>query len=126
MDVKNNRLFIGCRNRMLVVLDAVKGKVVASLPIGDHVDATYFDPASGTIFDSCGDGTLSVIHEDSPDKYSLVENAQTQPGAKTMAFDAKTGHVFPFLGPDQAAAHSHPKRTKNPAPRSCLAPSNYW
>jgi DNA-binding beta-propeller fold protein YncE len=122
MDVKNNRLFIGCRNKMLVVLNAASGKVVASLPIGDHVDATYFDPDTGTVFNSCGDGTLSVIHEDSPDKYSLVENAQTEPGARTMAYDSKTGHIF------LANAQTEPPPTptkENPKPRPKVVPGTF-
>ncbi|HXL72804.1 MAG TPA: YncE family protein, partial [bacterium] len=94
MDVEDNRLFIGCRNKLLAVVNATNGKVIQTLPIGDHIDATYFDQARGTVFNSCGDGTLSVVHQNLPDRYEVVENAKTAPGARTMAFDSKTGHVF--------------------------------
>jgi hypothetical protein len=75
-------------------MNAKNGQVIKTLPIGDHVDATVFDPATETIFNSCGDGTLSVIHEVSPDQYHVVENAVTEPGARTMLFDEKTGLIF--------------------------------
>lgn len=94
MDVKNNRLFSGCHNKNLVVMNAKNGKVIQTLPIGDHVDGTVFDPATNNVFSSNGDGTLTVIHEDSPDKYTLVETVQTEPGAKTSALDSKTGHIL--------------------------------
>jgi DNA-binding beta-propeller fold protein YncE len=116
MDLKNNRLFSGCHNHFLVVMNAKNGKVIQTLPIGDHVDGTYFDPESGNIFVSCGDGTLTVIHEDSPDKYTLVGNVTTEPGAKTLAFDPKNGHVFlttakrtPPPTPTKEEPHPHGK-----------------
>jgi hypothetical protein len=68
--------------------------VIASLPIGDHVDATAFDPASRLIFNSNGEGTITVIHQESPDKYSVVENVKTLPKAKTMALDPRTHRLF--------------------------------
>lgn len=94
MDVANHRLFIGCRKKVMVVLNAENGREIQRFPIGEHVDATVFDPASQMVFDSCGDGTLSVFHEDSPDKITLVEKVRTEPGAKTMAFDPQTGRIF--------------------------------
>jgi DNA-binding beta-propeller fold protein YncE len=122
MDVENNRLFIGCRNKLLAVMDAKNGKVIQTLPIGDHIDATYFDPASGTIFNSCGDGTLSVVQENSADNYQVVENAKTEPGARTMAFDSKTGHVF-LVTAEMGPA---PTPTKdNPKPRRKMVPGTF-
>jgi YVTN family beta-propeller protein len=94
MDRANRRLFIGCRSKVMAVLDADTGKVITTLPIGDHVDATAFDPATKLIFNSNGEGTISVIHEDSPDKYSFVETVKTAPRAKTMALDPKTHRLF--------------------------------
>jgi DNA-binding beta-propeller fold protein YncE len=94
MDRKNNRLFIACHNQVLVVMDATNGKTVATLPIGKGPDAAGFNAKEGMIFVSNGDGTLNVIHEVSPDKYEAVETVSTQPSAKTMAFDGKTGKVF--------------------------------
>ena len=94
MDRANRRLFIGCRSKVMAVMNADTGKVIATLPIGDHVDATAFDPASRLVFNSNGEGTITVIRQDSPDKYSVVENVKTLPKAKTMALDPKTHRLF--------------------------------
>jgi DNA-binding beta-propeller fold protein YncE len=94
MDRPNRRLFIGCRNKLMAVMDADSGKVLTTLPIGDHVDATAFDPATKLIFNSNGEGTITVIHQDSPNKYSVVETVKTAPRAKTMALDLKTHRLF--------------------------------
>jgi DNA-binding beta-propeller fold protein YncE len=94
MDRANHRLFIGCRSKVMAVLDSDSGKVITTLPIGDHVDATAFDEQSRLIFFSNGEGTISVIHEDSPDKYSAVETVKTLPRAKTMALDPTTHQLF--------------------------------
>jgi YVTN family beta-propeller protein len=94
IDLANRRLFLGCRSKVMAVVDADSGKVVTTLPIGDHVDATAFDPETKLVFNSNGEGTISVIHEDSPDKYSAVETVKTAPRAKTMALDPKTHRLF--------------------------------
>jgi YVTN family beta-propeller protein len=94
MDRPNRRVFIGCRNKLMAVVNADTGQVIATLPIGDHVDATAFDPDSRLIFNSNGEGTITVIHQDGPDKYSVVENVKTLPKAKTMALDPKTHRLF--------------------------------
>jgi DNA-binding beta-propeller fold protein YncE len=94
MDRKNRRLFAGCENKVMAVVDADTGKVIATLPIGRGVDATKFDPETGLAFASCGEGVLTVIREESPDKFSVVENVPTQAGARTMALDKKTHNVF--------------------------------
>lgn len=94
MDRASRRLFIGCRSKVMAVMNADNGRVVTTLPIGDHVDATAFDPESKLIFNSNGEGTITVIHEDSPDKYSVVETVKTLPKAKTMALDFKTHRLF--------------------------------
>lgn len=94
MDRANRRLFLGCRSKVMAVMDADTGKVITTLPIGDHVDATAFDPETKLIFNSNGEGTITVIHQDSADKYSLVETVKTAPRAKTMALDPKTHKLF--------------------------------
>jgi DNA-binding beta-propeller fold protein YncE len=94
MDMEHRRLFIGCHNKMMAIMDADSGKVVATVPIGQGVDANRFDPAAGLAFSSNGDGTLTVVHEDSPDKYTVVDNVQTARGARTMELDPKTHNVF--------------------------------
>jgi DNA-binding beta-propeller fold protein YncE len=94
MDRPNRRLFLGCRSKVMAVVDADSGKVITTLPIGDHVDATAFDPDTKLIFNANGEGTITVIHQDSPDKYSVVETVKTAPRAKTMALDPKTHRLF--------------------------------
>lgn len=94
MDRANRRLFVGCRSKVMAVLDADSGKVITTLPIGDHVDATAYDPETKLIFNSNGEGTITVIHQDGPDKYSEVETVKTLPRAKTMALDPKTHQLF--------------------------------
>ncbi|MGB6025080.1 MAG: YncE family protein [Candidatus Sulfotelmatobacter sp.] len=94
MDRRNRRLFIGCRSKVMAVVNADTGQVITTLPIGDHVDATAFDPESRLVFNSNGEGTITVVHEDSPDKYSVVESVKTLPKAKTMALDPKTHRLF--------------------------------
>jgi len=94
IDRANRRLFLGCRSKVMAVMDAESGKVITTLPIGDHVDATGFDNETKLIFNSNGEGTITVIHQDSPDKYSVVETVKTVPRAKTMALDPKTHRLF--------------------------------
>ena len=94
IDRVSRRLYVGCRNKVMVVVDADSGKVVASAPIGDHVDAAVFDAATKTVFFSNQDGTMNVFQAESPDRVRLVETAQTGQGAKTMAFDPKTKQAF--------------------------------
>jgi DNA-binding beta-propeller fold protein YncE len=94
MDRANRRLFVGCRSKVMAVMNADTGKVITTVPIGDHVDATAFDPATKLIFNSNGEGTITVIRQDSPDKYSVVETVKTLPRAKTMALDPRTHRLF--------------------------------
>jgi len=94
MDRANRRLFLGCRSKVMAVMNADTGQIITTLPIGDHVDATAFDSETKLIFNSNGEGTITVIHEDSPDKYSLVDTVTTLPRAKTMALDPKTHQLF--------------------------------
>ena len=94
MDRTNRRLFIGCRSKVMAVINADNGRVITTVPIGDHVDATAFDTETKLIFNSNGEGTISVIHQDGVDKYSLVETVKTLPRAKTMALDPKTHRLF--------------------------------
>jgi YVTN family beta-propeller protein len=94
IDRANRRLFLGCRSKVMAVMEADTGKVITTLPIGDHVDATAFDEESKLIFNSNGEGTITIIHQDSPDKYSVVQTVKTLPRAKTMALDPKTHKLF--------------------------------
>jgi DNA-binding beta-propeller fold protein YncE len=94
IDAPNSRLFIGCRSKVLAVMDSETGKVITTLPIGDRVDAVAFDAANKLIFASNGDGTVSVVRQNSADQYESVGDIQTQKSAKTMAFDPKTKRIF--------------------------------
>ena len=114
IDRKNRRLFAGCDNKVMAVVDADSGKVLSTLPIGGGVDAARFDPETGLAFASCGEGVLTVIREESPDKFSVLENVPTQTGARTMALDEKTHNVFLVtaqFGPSPAptADQPHPR-----------------
>lgn len=93
-DVAHGRLFSGCGNKVMAVTDAASGKVVALVPIGGGVDAGRFNPKTQEVFMSCGDGTLPVIHEDSPDKYTVVQKVETARGARTMALDADNNTIY--------------------------------
>ncbi len=94
IDPKTHRLFIVCGNKKMIVMDAGTGKIVSNLPTGDGTDAAGFDPGAKLAFSSNGEGTLTVIHEDSADKYSVAENVKTERGARTMALDTKTHKVY--------------------------------
>lgn len=94
MDAANSRLFIGCRSKVMAVMNADTGKVITTLPIGTRVDAVAFDADNKLIFCSNGDGTISVIHQKSPDEYESVGDIKTQASAKTMALDPKSKRMF--------------------------------
>ena len=94
IDIAHRRLFATCHNNVMVMVNADTGKVVGAVPIGAGTDAARFDPGTGYAFSSNGVGTLTVAHEDSPDKLTLVENVKTGPGARTMEVDPKTHRVY--------------------------------
>ena len=119
---KNRRLFSGCDNKMMAVVDADSGKVITTLPIGEGVDANAFDPDSGFAFASCGEGVLTIVHEDTPDKYSVVDNVQTQRGARTMTLDPKTHNVFLVTAKYGPAP---PATADNPRPRPAILPGTF-
>jgi DNA-binding beta-propeller fold protein YncE len=122
IDRKNRRLFVGCDNKMMAVVDADSGKVLATPAIGEGVDATAFDAETGLAFASCGEGVLTVVKEESPDKFSVAENVPTQQGARTMALDAKTHNVFTVtakFGPPPAPT------ADNPRPRRSILPDSF-
>lgn len=94
LDPETRRLFVGCHNETLVVVDIDAGRVIATLPIGKGVDATVFDPLTKLIFSSQGDGTLTIIRETSAERFDLVENVRTVAGARTMALNPKTHEIY--------------------------------
>lgn len=121
MDRKHRRLFSGC-DKLMAIVDADSGKVVSSLPICDGVDATAYDDENGLAFASCHDGKMTVIREESPDKFSVAETVTTQEGARTMTLDAKTHLAFTVtakFGPPPAPT------TDNPHPRPTILPDSF-
>jgi len=94
MDRKHRRLFSVCGNKLMAVVNADSGKLITTVPIGAGTDAAGFDPETGMAFSSNGSGTVTVVHEDSPDKFTVIENVPTQARARTMALDTKTHQVY--------------------------------
>jgi len=111
IDLEHHRLFIGCANKLMVMMDSTNGKVLGSVPIGGHVDANAFDPGTQLAFSSNGEGNVTIAHEDSPDKLTVVQTLTTEPSARTMALDPKTHNIYlscAKMGP--APAGSEKKR----------------
>jgi YVTN family beta-propeller protein len=122
IDNQNHRLFIGCGNKMMVVMDAINGKVITSLPIGDHVDAACFDSSTGLIFFSNGEGNITVIESEKKDDYEVAQTVMTQKGAKTIAMSAKTHHLYlPAAEYNAAPAPT----TENPKPKAKVKPGTF-
>lgn len=94
IDRANGRLFAGCRNSLVAVVDAATGRLVATLPVGRGVDATRFDPRTGLAFASAGDGTITVVREVGPDHFEVVQTVATERGARTMGLDERTGRLY--------------------------------
>jgi hypothetical protein len=119
MDRMHRRIFSACSNNLMIVLDADSGKVVAQLPIGSGVDGAGFDLSTHFAFSSNGDGTLTVVREESPSKFSVVESVTTRKGARTMIVDEKTHRIYMVsakFGPPPAptADHPHPRGVIEP------------
>ncbi|HXZ81628.1 MAG TPA: YncE family protein [Terriglobales bacterium] len=122
IDVKTHRLFSGCSNKLMAIVDAESGKLISTLPIGAGVDATGFDPGNQIAFSSNGDGTLTLIHQDSPDRYSVLENVETARGARTSAFDPQTHNIYLVtaqFGPTSAPSAEQPR------PRASIMPDSF-
>jgi DNA-binding beta-propeller fold protein YncE len=94
IDVAHHRLFLGCGNKLMVMMDSTTGRVVASVPIGEGVDATAFDPDTQFAISSCGSGTVTIAKEDAPDKLTVVQILTTAPRARTMALDPDTHKIY--------------------------------
>src|SRR6266542_189430 len=122
MDRKHRRLFSVCSNKMMVVVNADNGKIVTTLATGAATDAAGFDPETGFAFSSNGEGTLTVIHEDSPDKFRVIENVPTMSRARTMALDMKTHQVYTVT----AEFGTAPAPTaQQPRPRPPMVPGSF-
>src|SRR5208283_4130185 len=93
-DAAHHRVFSGCHNKVMTILETEAGKVIASVPIGAGVDGNGFDPKTGLAFSANGDGTLTEVRETSPGKFEVVETVYTQRGSRTMALDPKTHNIY--------------------------------
>ena len=94
IDTAHHRLFSGCRSGLLAVSDYQAGKIVATAPIGTGVDGAGYDAASGNAFASNADGTLTIVHQDTPDQYHVAQTVQTPPAARNMGLDVTTHRVY--------------------------------
>jgi DNA-binding beta-propeller fold protein YncE len=111
IDTAHHRLFSGCRSGLMAISDYQSGKVVATVPIGTGMDGAGYDPASRDAFASNADGTLTVIHQDAPDQYHVVENAQTPQGSRNMGLDPSNHCIYIVsakFGPAPAGARRGP------------------
>ena len=94
LDAEHHRVYSGCHNKVMTILDTETGKVIATVPIGEGVDGNGFDPKTGLAFSANGDGTLTEVRESSPGKFEVVETVTTQRGSRTMAIDPKTHNIY--------------------------------
>jgi YVTN family beta-propeller protein len=124
IDIINHRLFSVCSNQVMAVTDALSGKAIAQVVIGRGSDGTVYDPELGMVFSSNGiDGTLTVIHQDSPDEYRVAATVTTQVSARTMALDPGTHKIYMAaaqFGPPQASAEDQPRPHATVVPDSFL------
>ncbi|MCX6232113.1 MAG: YncE family protein [Bacteroidetes bacterium] len=122
LDNENHRLFSVCGNKMMVVTDAETGKQITNLPIGDRTDGVAFDPVKKQAYSSNGDGTITVVKEENKDKFVVTETIITQKGARTIAINTKTQHLY------LPTAEFNPvpePTTENPKPRAGVKPGSF-
>jgi DNA-binding beta-propeller fold protein YncE len=122
IDNDHHRLFSVCHNKLMVILDSDNGKVIATAPIGDRTDGAVYDPGNRRAYSSNGDGTLTVVQENETGGCSVLETVPTQKGARTIAIDTKTHHLFlpaAEYGPAPAPAADNPK------PRPAMKPHTF-
>ncbi len=122
MDLRTRRLFAVCGNQKMMVVDANNGRVVADLPIGQGADGVKFDPNTRNAYSSNGDGTMTVVHEDSPSRFTVVGNVPTQRGARTLALDETNGRVYTVTAEYGPAPAPTPER---PRPRPAMVPGTF-
>jgi DNA-binding beta-propeller fold protein YncE len=115
LDNENHILFAVCSNKLMVVLNALSGKVITTLPIGSGSDGAAFDPALKRAYSSNGEGTLTVVQENSPEKFTVLENVPTLPGARTITIDRKTHHIFMSTAEYEAPGPSAGNTNRRPA-----------
>jgi YVTN family beta-propeller protein len=120
LDAKHHRLFSGCHNKIMTMLDTETGKIITNVPIGAGVDGCAFDDATQLAFASCGDGTTTIAKEEAPNKLEVVQLLKTERGARTMALDARTHRIYlptaqfaPAPSPSPGASPTRPSIVPN-------------
>jgi DNA-binding beta-propeller fold protein YncE len=122
MDRAHRRLFSVCSNRMMAIMDANTGRVITTLPTGSGTDGAAFDPGTGLAFSSNGEGTLTVVREETPDRFSVVDNVQTQRSARTVGLDERTHRVFLSAAEFGTAPSPTPEQLR---PRPPIVPGSF-
>ncbi len=122
LDNETHRLFSVCGNKLMVVVDAVNGKVVTTLPIGSGCDGVKFDPGLKRAYSSNGEGTVTVVQEINKDSYKVLENIPTMSGARTLAVDNRTHHIYLPSAEYEAAPAA---TTENPRPRRTMKADSF-
>ena len=122
IDLETNRLFAVCGNNIMVVVDASNGKIIKTLPIGDGCDGVAFDAKRKVAFSSNGEGTITVVKENTPNDFSVVQTVTTQKGARTITINKTTGQLY--LSTADFGAKPEPT-TENPKPRASLVPNSF-
>ncbi len=122
IDIETNRLFSVCGNKLMIVLDASNGKIIKKLPIGDGCDGVAFDAKNKLIFSSNGEGTITAVKEENPNKFKVFETITTQKGARTIAINKTSGQLY--LPTANFGVKPEPT-TENPKPRAGLEPNSF-
>lgn len=121
-DKVKHRLFSTCHNKEMVVMDSQSGKVLATVPIGSGVDGAVFDTSTGSAISSNGEGSMTVVREDTPGHFAAVQTITTERGARTITIDAQSHHVFTITAQYGTAPAA---TTENPRPRAPVVPGSF-
>lgn len=122
LDNENHRLFTVCDNKKMIILDAISGKVIKSVEIGDRVDGCVFDPELKRAYSSNGDGSITVVHENNPADFQVLEIIKTQKGARTICIDKKSHHLYL---PTAEYGDTPAPTTDVPNPRPSIKPGTF-
>lgn len=122
LDNKTHRLFSGCANKLMIVMNAENGKTITTLPIGEGCDGVAFDPATKCAFSTNGEGTMTVVKEENENTFKVIETVVTQKGAKTIALNGSTHQVYT---PAAEYGERPEPTTENPKPRPKIKPNTF-
>jgi DNA-binding beta-propeller fold protein YncE len=122
INTQTHRLFSVCGNELMLVVDETNGKIISKVPIGKHVDGVVFDPGTKLAVSSNGEGSITVVKEVSATEYSVVETVPTAPGARTLALDPVTHHIFVSTAQYGAIPAA---TSENPNPRPGIVPGTF-